>query len=421
MAVTDNGLESNSLRYSADTASQQASYVSLSTTTSTTSSSLASGALGLNSALAAAAAANAAASNAAVKSAMPKAPPNLPPGVPPVLGHNYMINQQGIPAAAYFGLNLQQPHMNMTYSFEDLQLLQQRLPLTTPYYDQPHSFQQQPAAAVGAPTATLAGGPPTMDQTANKIGTASTNYSDVKLGMARLEAQSPVNTQQQSQTAHNQQAFINPTALPPGYNYYYPGSAAVRPGAYYNAPPAAMFPMPSVTNAAHGGTTGANAQFQKAAAATTAYPSYNTGYDNLAAAVQQTQEYKSYIAQQSKASSSVSAGSSALNDIGGAGGSAAYTTKPHTAAAYDKTGGFHHAGTPPPPFSTQAGPLAAPYGAAHYVPVVAHQPHNQMLHQQHHHLQQDSSGTSRGAGQTSSAGKPAVTQQKYSNAPYWPN
>jgi hypothetical protein len=321
-----------------------------------------------------------------------------------------VINQQGIPAAAYFGLNLQQPHMNMTYSFEDLQLLQQRLPL------------QQPAAAVGAPTATLAGGPPTMDQTANKIGTASTNYSDVKLGMARLEAQSPVNTQQQSQTAHNQQAFINPTALPPGYNYYYPGSAAVLPGAYYNAPPAAMFPMPSVTNAAHGGTTGANAQFQKAAAATTAYPSYNTGYDNLAAAVQQTQEYKSYIAQQSKASSSVSAaGSSALNDIGGAGGSAAYTTKPHTAAAYDKTGGFHHAGTPPPPFSTQAGPLAAPYGAAHYVPVVAHQPHNQMLHQQHHHLQQDSSGTSRGAGQTSSAGKPAVTQQKYSNAPYWPN
>lgn len=415
MAVKDNGLESNSSRYSADTASQQASSVSLSTTTSTTSSSLASGALGLNSALAAAAAANAVAANAAVKSAMPittKAPPNLPPGVPPVLGHNYMINQQGIPAAAYFGLNLQQPPMNMTYSFEDLQLLQQRLPL------------QQPAAAAGAHTATLAGAPPTMDQAANKIGTASTNYSDVKLGSQRLEAQSPVNTQQQSQSAaaaaaHNQQAFINPTALPPGYNYYYPGSGAVLPGAYYNAPPAAMFPMPSVTNAAHGGTTGANAQFQKPAAATTAYPSYNTGYENLAAAVQQTQDFKSYVSQtQTKASAAVSApGSSALNDIGGAGGSVAYPAKQHTAAAYDKTGGFHHAGTPPPPFSTQAGPLAAPYGAAHYVPVVAHQPHNQMLH---HHLQQDSSGTSRGAGQTSSAGKPAVTQ-KYSNAPYWPN
>jgi len=349
-----------------------------------------------------------------------------------------MIGQQGIPAA-FFGLNMaQQPHMNMTYSFEELQLLQQRLPLTTPYYEQPPSFQQQPAAAAGAPTATLAGGAPTLDQAANKIGTASNNYStDGKLGGGRLEAQSPVNAaqtsqQQQSQSAaaaaaHNQQAFINPTALPPGYNYSYPSYAAVLPSGYYNAAPPAMFQMPSVTtNAAHGGTSGTNAQFQKPPAAA-AYPSYNAGYDNLAAAGQ-TQDFKSYVSQtQTKGSSSVSsAGSTSLNDIGGAGGSAAYPAKAHTGAAYDKTGGFHHAGTPPPPFSTllptagggstQAGPLAAPYGAAHYVPVVAHQPHNQMLH---HHLQQDSTGTSRGAGQTSSAGKPAGAQ-KY-NPPYWPN
>ena len=48
---------------------------------------------------------------------------------------------------------------------------------TTPYYDQPPSFQQQPATAAGAPTATLAGGAPTIEP-ANKLGgSAPTNYS----------------------------------------------------------------------------------------------------------------------------------------------------------------------------------------------------------------------------------------------------
>lgn len=44
--------------------------------------------------------------------------PNIPPGVPPMLGtHQYIMSQGGLP---YF----QQP----VYSYEDLQLLQQRIP-----------------------------------------------------------------------------------------------------------------------------------------------------------------------------------------------------------------------------------------------------------------------------------------------------
>jgi len=44
--------------------------------------------------------------------------PNIPPGVPPMLGtHQYIMSQGGLP---FF----QQP----VYSYEDLQLLQQRIP-----------------------------------------------------------------------------------------------------------------------------------------------------------------------------------------------------------------------------------------------------------------------------------------------------
>jgi hypothetical protein len=45
--------------------------------------------------------------------------PNIPPGVPPMLGtHQYIMSQGGLP---FF----QQPAV---YSYEDLQLLQQRIP-----------------------------------------------------------------------------------------------------------------------------------------------------------------------------------------------------------------------------------------------------------------------------------------------------
>jgi len=61
--------------------------------------------------------------------------------------------------------------------------------------------------------------------------------------MTRVDAQSPVTAQttqqQQTPSAHQQQAFINAT-LPPGYNYYYP-TGSVLPGGY--SYPATMFPV----------------------------------------------------------------------------------------------------------------------------------------------------------------------------------
>lgn len=46
--------------------------------------------------------------------------PNIPPGVPPIMGTQYIMSQTGMP---YFA-GVQQP----VFSYEDLQLLQQRIP-----------------------------------------------------------------------------------------------------------------------------------------------------------------------------------------------------------------------------------------------------------------------------------------------------
>ena len=88
---------------------------------------------------------------------------------------------------------------------------------------------------------------------------------------------------------------------------------------------------------------------------------------------------------QTKASSSVSsAGSSTLSDLaGGQGRNVAYAAKTYTRLCMARVQGFivqaqtlllfltllHTSG------NAQAGPLAAPYRTAHYVPVVAQQTH----------------------------------------------
>lgn len=295
-----------------------------------------------------------------------------------------LAGQPGMPFAfanlAAQGLAAQQPAM---YSYEDLQLLQQRLPMPG-YYD----MQFQPPTTLS------------RDQ-----GLTNVPYSDGKL--SRMEAQSPTvqtSQQQQQQTAQQQQQFINPT-LPPGYNYYYAGGMV--PGGYSYTP--TVFPVPPVTNAAHAGSTG-NPQFQKPGAFTGSH-AYGTGYDDLSSQPQDfSKTYGASAQTQNKGSGSVAV-TSATSDI-----SAAAYGKTHT-QSFDKTG--FPGGTPPPfnmlPTGSQGGPLGAPaaYGTT-YVPVMAHQAHSQMLH---HHLQQDSTGgSSRGSQQTATQAKAAASK---SYGPYW--
>lgn len=289
-----------------------------------------------------------------------KAPPNLPPGVPPLMG-NY------IPAGLPFtfpGL----PQQTAIYSYEDLQLLQ-RLPV---------------------PPSTLTG------------MTAPREYAagDGKGLPTRLDAQSPVTpgggpvqggSQQQSQQAATQQAthqpFMNPT-LPPGYNYYYPG---LVPGGYSAYPPA-MFPsnmVPPVTqNTGHGSSSGGAAQFQKPAGYGGTH--YGTAtYDDLSTQAQDFAKtaYQQAAPVQSKVGVTSAVTANVSGDIAAA-GKVSYGMTQH-APGFDKAA---FAAATPPPFNmamsasgSQAGPMGPGAYGAPYMPVMAHQPHSQMLH---HHLQQ---------------------------------
>ncbi|KAI6058532.1 Ubiquitin-associated protein 2 isoform X2 [Aix galericulata] len=141
-----------------------------------------------------------------------KAPPNLPQGVPPLLHNQYIVGPGGLlPAYPIYG-------------YDDLQMLQSRLPMD--YY----------GITFPAP-ATLTG----------RDGSLANNpYSGDVTKFGRGDSASPAPTttlaqpqQNQTQTHHTtQQPFLNPT-LPPGYSYtglpYYAGVPGV-PSAFQYGP-----------------------------------------------------------------------------------------------------------------------------------------------------------------------------------------
>ncbi|KAK6180015.1 hypothetical protein SNE40_012238 [Patella caerulea] len=300
-----------------------------------------------------------------------KAPPNLPPGVPLVGTPQYIMGQAGSVPSFY---SLQPP----LYGYEDqMQLLQQRVPLANNYYDMAATYQV-PSSMSGRDQATL----------------GNVSYSADSTKLNRVDAQSPNPSTQQptSQSAH--QPFIHFN-----YGYYYP---QVLPGtAGFQIP--TMYPMPTVTNTPHASTT-ATTQFQK----TYASHGYGTkGYDDLS----QVQDYAKTAYGVTQAQTKVSAGTRTAADLAGS----SYT-KSHS-QAFDKQG--FHAGTPPPfmPHGTanQTGPMGTPTNpyaaAAPFVQMMT--PHNQMLH---HAMQQDSSVSNR-MSQTSSQSKTGGSKA-YGGA-YW--
>ncbi|XP_066458755.1 ubiquitin-associated protein 2 isoform X8 [Eleutherodactylus coqui] len=331
-----------------------------------------------------------------------KAPPNLPQGVPPLLHNQYIVGPGGLlPAYPIYG-------------YDDLQMLQSRLPMD--YY----------GITFPAP-ATLTG---------RDGGLASNPYSgDVaKFGRGDSASPAPATTlaqpqQNQTQTHHTaQQPFLNPT-LPPGYSYtglpYYAGVPGV-PSAFQYGP--TMF-VPPASAKQHGvNLNTASTPFQQAGGY--GQHSYSAGYDDLAqgttAADYSKGGYSGSAQAQSKSAGagpgkgvSVSSSNTGVPDISG--------------SVYNKTQTFDkqgfHAATPPP-FSLPSalgstGPLnpgaAAGYAPAPFLHILpAHQqPHSQLLH---HHLQQDGQG---GSGQRS---QPNSMQQKtqanktaYASSPYWTN
>uniref|UniRef100_A0A8C0JCG9 Ubiquitin associated protein 2 n=1 Tax=Chelonoidis abingdonii TaxID=106734 RepID=A0A8C0JCG9_CHEAB len=309
-----------------------------------------------------------------------KAPPNLPQGVPPLLHNQYIVGPGGLlPAYPIYG-------------YDDLQMLQSRLPMD--YYG--ITFPA-PATLTGR-DGSLANNPYSGDVT--------------KFGRGDSASPAPATTlaqpqQNQTQTHHTtQQPFLNPT-LPPGYSYtglpYYAG-------------------MPGVPSAFQYGPT----MFVPPASAKQHVDSYDDLTQGTAAGDYSKGGYSGSSQAQNKSAGtgpgkgvSVTSSNTGVPDISG--------------SVYNKTQTFDkqgfHASTPPPfslpsalgstgPLNPGAAPGYAPAPFLHILP--AHQqPHSQMLH---HHLQQDGQG---GSGQRN---QPSTMQQKsqatktaYGTSPYWTN
>uniref|UniRef100_A0A8C1A740 Ubiquitin associated protein 2-like n=1 Tax=Cyprinus carpio carpio TaxID=630221 RepID=A0A8C1A740_CYPCA len=269
-----------------------------------------------------------------------KAPPNLPPGVPPLLPNPYIMAP-----------GLLHPYPPQVYGYDDLQMLQTRIPLD--YYSIPFA----------TPTTALTGREGSLTGNPYSAGDLS------KFGRGDASSPAPATTlaqpqQTQTQTHHTtQQPFLNP-ALPPGYSYtslpYYTGVPGL-PNTFQYGP--AMFPVAPTSSKQHGVNVGVNASataFQQASG----YGShgYSTGV-------------------------SVTSSNTGVPDISG--------------SVYTKTQSFEkqgfHTGTPSASFSLPSalgsgGPInptaAAGYAPAPYMHILTphQQPHSQMLH---HHLQQD--------------------------------
>ncbi|XP_032530420.1 ubiquitin-associated protein 2-like [Chiroxiphia lanceolata] len=332
-----------------------------------------------------------------------KAPPNLPQGVPPLLHNQYIVGPGGLlPAYPIYG-------------YDDLQMLQSRLPMD--YY----------GITFPAP-ATLTG----------RDGSLVNNpYSGDITKFGRGDSASPAPTttlaqpqQNQPQTHHTtQQPFLNPT-LPPGYSYtglpYYAGVPGV-PSAFQYGPTMFVPPASAKQHGVNLNTT--STPFQQASG----YGQHGYGaggYDDLTQGAA--------AGDYSKGGYNVS--SQAQNKSAGTGpGKGVSVTSSNTSvpdingSVYNKTQTFDkqgfHAGTPPPfslpsglgstgPLNPGAAPGYAPAPFLHILP--AHQqPHSQMLH---HHLHQDGQG---GSGQRN---QPSTMQQKsqatkttYGTSPYWTN
>ncbi|XP_077458158.1 ubiquitin-associated protein 2a isoform X2 [Stigmatopora argus] len=371
-----------------------------------------------------------------------KAPPNLSQGVPPLLPSQYIMGPGGLlPAYPIYG-------------YEDLHMLQSRLPMPSlqDYYG--ITFPG-PTATLSSREGSLANNPYSGEVT--KFGrNDSTSPAPAATSLAAQQqpgqnpgpgpsqAQPPqAQPQPQAQPHHHsgQQAF-----LPPGYSYtglpYYAGA---MPGA---VPSAAAFQYGHTMFVPPGGP--ASAKQQHSMGLSLGNPSagpfqqqtqqqqqpggygqhtFSSGYEELTAGpagVDYSKGYNSSSQAQAKSAASgpgkgvsVTSSNSGVPDISG--------------SVYNKTQSFDkqgfHAGTPPP-FSLPSalggpGPLnpgAAPggYAPGPFLHILPHQqPHSQLLH---HHLAQDGQG---GPGQRGQSGglqqKSQVNKSSYGSSPYWAN
>ncbi|XP_031674234.1 ubiquitin-associated protein 2 isoform X4 [Oncorhynchus kisutch] len=345
-----------------------------------------------------------------------KAPPNLAQGLPPLLANQYIMGPGGLlPAYPIYG-------------YEDLQMLQSRLPMD--YY----------GVAFPGTTATMPG----------RDGLANNPYSGeaTKFGRGDSSSPAPPNSLSQGPSAQPQQppqaqsqglgqsqgqqnqAFLNPP-LPPGYGYtglpYYAGMPGV-PSAFQYGP--TVFVPPASAKQPNMGLGNPSSQYHQQHQPSYGQHAYGTAFDDLSqghAGEYSKGGYGGSAQSQAKSAGSGPGKAPGLSSSGSSGG-----VPDIGASMYSKTQSFDkqgfHAGTPPP-FSLPSalggtGPLN-PGGAPGYAPppflhiLPAHQqPHSQLLH---HHLTQDGQGGPGQRNQSSSMQQKSQGSKSSYGSPYWAN
>ncbi|KAJ3603345.1 hypothetical protein NHX12_031087 [Muraenolepis orangiensis] len=323
-----------------------------------------------------------------------KAPPNLSQAVPPLLPNQYIMGPGGL-----------LPAYPQIYGYEDLHMLQSRLPMP--------SLQDYYGMTFPGPTA-LSG----------RDGSLANNpYSGEVTKFGRNDSTSPA----------------PPTSLYTGLPYY-PGVPSAVPGAAAFQYGPTMFVPPGAPGLASGkqhglslglGNPSAGPFQQQSQQQASGYGqhTFSSGYEELTAGpagMDYSKGYNNSSQTQAKSAASgpgkgvsVTSSNSGVPDISGS----VY----NKSQAFDKQG--FHAGTPPP-FSLPSalggpGPLnpgGAPggYAPAPFLHILPHQqPHSQLLH---HHLAQDGQGGPSQRGQSSSMQqKSQVNKSSYGSSPYWAN
>ncbi|XP_034143031.1 ubiquitin-associated protein 2a isoform X2 [Esox lucius] len=346
-----------------------------------------------------------------------KAPPNLSQGVPPLLPNQYIMGPGGLlPAYPIYG-------------YEDLHMLQSRLPMPSlqDYYGITFPGPTALSGRDGSLTNNHYSGEVTKfgrgDSTSPAPPSSLSSQQQPPQAQGPSQSQPPQPPQPQGHHGSQQQAF-----LPPGYSYtglpYYPG----MPGAAFQYGHTMFMPQGQGPAKQHGVGLGnpSASPFQQQQASGYGQHAFSSGYEDLTqgqAGVDYSKGYSNSSQSQAKSAAtgpskggiSVTSGNSGVPEISG--------------SVYNKTQSFDkqgfHAGTPPPfnlP-SALGGPGGAPGGYAptpflHILQPAHQQPHNQMLH---HHLPQDGQGGPSLRGQSSNMQKSQVNKSSYGSSPYWGN
>uniref|UniRef100_A0A4W5K9Q0 Ubiquitin associated protein 2b n=1 Tax=Hucho hucho TaxID=62062 RepID=A0A4W5K9Q0_9TELE len=340
-----------------------------------------------------------------------KPPPNLAQGVPPLLANQYIMGPGGL-----------LPAYPQIYGYEDLQMLQSRLPMD--YYGV--TFPGTTATMPGRDG--LANNPYSGEAT--KFGRGDSSSPAPPTSLSQGPSQPPqAQSQGQSQQTQNQ-AFLNPP-LPPGYGYtglpYYAGMPGV-PSAFQYGP--TVFVPPASAKQPNMGLGNPSSQYHQQHQPSYGQHTYGTAFDDLSQG--HAGEYSKGGYGGSAQSQAKSAGSGPGKAPGLSGSGSSGGVPEMGASMYSKTQAFDkqgfHTGTPPP-FSLPSalggtGPLN-PGGAPGYAPapflhiLPAHQqPHSQMLH---HHLAQDGQGGPGQRNQSSSMQQKSQGNKSSYGSPYWAN